>query len=481
VAEAITAVRAQYVDEIPVETLGLTALRSLEAIPPKRAVRIVEAGYGATIVLDESQSPGARRSVSWPPSPSALDMIRAVQQAADFVRARLDASAEDVNTAMLRGLMALDDDGAYLDPARHAALRDPARAGVGLDVTRRDRALTVAAPIEGGPAERAGLRPLDRILRINGVPTERMSSTDAAELLWGRPGSPVVLTVARAESAQPREISVLREAIRTGSVDSKALGTGVGYLRIRRLQESTAGEVQTTLDTLRMAGARALVLDLRMNSGGPLTAAAAVAELFLPSGRLVTYTESRVPQQRLRFTARARRATLDVPLAVLVDEGTAAGAEIVACALREWQRATLVGTATQGQGSVQTLIPLSNGGALRLTTARWFTPTGRSVDGQGMGPDVEVARSAEDGSLWDPGRDPQLRRATELVRAQLRARTTRSTPAAIIATPAMRPTRSPAGTTFSTRTITASAATQSRFMTPATKSRAISAQQHPRQ
>jgi carboxyl-terminal processing protease len=482
VAEAITAVRAQHVVDIPVETLGLTALRSLETLPPRRAVRVVEAGYGATIVLDESRSPGARLSVAWPPSPSPADMIGAVQQAADFVRTRLGTSAEDVNTAMLRGLMALDDDGAYLEPARYAALRDPARAGIGLDVTLRDRALTVVAPIEGSPAERAGLRPADRILRIDGVSTERMTAVDAAELFWGGPGSPAVLTVARREWAQPRDISVARQPIRARSVDAKVVGPGVGYMQIRRLQESTAGEVQTGLDTLRTAGAKALVLDLRANSGGPLTAAVAVAELFLPGGRLVTYTESRVPQQRLQLAARARRPTVQVPLAVLVDEGTAAGAEIVAGALREWQRATLVGTATQGQASLQTLIPLSNGGALRLTTARWFTPTGHSVDRQGLTPDVEVARGPdEDRSVSDPGRDPQLRRATEVVRAQLRARPTSSRPAAIIPMPAMRPIRSPAGTIFSTRTVTAMAATQSRFMTPATKSSAMSAQQQPRQ
>jgi len=419
VAEAIAAVRAQHVVEIPLETLGLTALRSLEAIPPKRAIRVVEAGYGATIVQGESRSPESRLSVSWPPDPSAADMLRAVQRAADFVRARLGTSVDDVNNTMLRGLMALDNDGGYLDPAQYAALKNPTPAGVGLDVTLRDRVLTVVAPIEGGPGDRAGLRAGDRILRIDGVSTERMKLTDAVSLFGGRPGSTAMLTVARREWAQPREVSVVREAIRARSVESKVVGTGIGYVRIRRLQESTVGEVRKALDTLRAAGARAIVLDLRVNSGGPLTAAAEVAELFLPAGKLLTYTESRVPQQSLRFSAQAKRPSVDVPLAVLVDEGTAAGAEIVAGALQDWQRATLVGTTTQGRASIQTIIPLSSGAGLRLTTARWFTPTGRSVDRRGITPDVEVARSLdEDRLLWDPGRDPQLRRAIEVVGAK---------------------------------------------------------------
>lgn len=419
VAEAITVVRAQHVAEIPVETLGLTALRSLEAIPPKRAIRVVEGGYGATIMQGESRSPESMLVLSWPPDPSAADMLRAVQRASDFVRTRLGTSVDDLNATMLRGLMALDDNGAYLDPTRYATLKNAPPAGVGLDVTLRDRALTVVAPIEGGPGARAGLRAGDRILRIDGVSTERMKLTDAVDLFWGRPGSAAALTVARREWAQPREISVVREASRARSVESKVVRPGVGYIRIRRLQDSTPPEVQTALDTLGAAGARALVLDLRVNSGGPVTAAIGVAELFLPAGRLVTYTEGRTPQQSLRFPAHAKRPSLDAPLVVLVDEGTAAGAEIVASALQEWQRARLVGTTTQGRASIQSIIPLTNGAGLRLTTAHWFTPAGRSIDRRGLTPDVEVARSVdEDRWLWDPARDPQLRRALDVVGAR---------------------------------------------------------------
>ncbi len=417
-AEGIGAMHAQHVAEIPVETLGLAALRGLEAIPPKRAVRVVEAGYGATIMQGESRSPESMLKVSWPPNPSLGHMQQAVQQATDFVRTRLGTSVDDINAAMLRGLMTLDKDGAYLDPPRYAALRSPSLPGVGLDVTLRERVLTVVAPIDGGPAARAGLRPGDRIVQVDGIPTERMKLTEAVDLFWGQPGSSARLTVARQEWDQPREISVVREATRARSVESKVARPGIGYIRIRRLQDSTPLEVQTALDTLGKAGARAIVLDLRLNGGGPVTAAIGVAELFLPAGRLVAYTEGRTRQQSLRFPAHAKRPSVDVPLAVLVDEGTAAGAEIVAAALQEEQRARLVGTTTQGQATIQTLIPLSNGAGLRLTTARWFTPEGRSIDRRGLTPDVEIARRLdEDRLLGDPGQDPQLRRALDVVGA----------------------------------------------------------------
>ncbi len=416
VAEAIAAMRAQHVAEIPAETLGLTALRSLESIPPKRALRVVEAGYGATIMQGESRSPESMLKVSWPPDPSPGHMLQAIQQASDFVRTRLGTSVDDINATMLRGLMTLDKDGAYLDPARHAALKNPSLSGIGLDVTLRERALTVVAPIDGGPGARAGLRPGDRILQVDGVSTERMKLSDAVDLFWGRPGSSTKLTVARPEWAQPREIAVIREATRARSVESKVVRPGIGYIRIRRLQDSTPPEVQTALDTLGAAGAKAIVLDLRVNSGGPVTAAIGVAELFLPAGRLVAYTEGRTRQQTIRFPAHAKRPSVAAPLAVLVDEGTAAGAEIVAAALQESQRARLVGTTTAGQASIQSLIPLSNGGGLRLTTARWFTPGGRSIDRRGLTPDVEVVRRPdEDRLLWDPAQDPQLRRALDVV------------------------------------------------------------------
>jgi carboxyl-terminal processing protease len=312
--------------------------------------------------------------------------------------------------------MALDADGAYLDPTRYASLKNPALAGVGLDLTVRERALTVVAPLDGGPGARAGIRAGDRILKVDGVSTERMKLLDAVDLLSGRPGSTTQLTVARPEWGQPRELSVAREAIRARSVESKVIPPSVGYIRVRRLQDTTPPEVQNALDTLRAAGAKGLVLDLRVNSGGPVAAAIGVAELFLPAGRLIAYTEGRTKQQTVRFPAHAKRPITDVPLVVLVDEGTAAGAEIVAAALQEWQRARLLGSTTQGQASIQSLIPLSNGGGLRLTTARWFTAAGRSVDRRGLTPDVEVARRPEeDRLLWNPAQDPQLRRALDLV------------------------------------------------------------------
>jgi carboxyl-terminal processing protease len=175
--------------------------------------------------------------------------------------------------------------------------------------------------------------------------------------------------------------------------------------------------VQAALDALRVARTAATILDLRGNSGGLLQAAIDVAELFLPERTLVVYTEGRTRNQNMRFVARAKRPDVDVPLAVLVDEGTSAGAEIVASALQDWKRATLVGMKTSGRASIQTIVPLSDRSVLKLTTAQWFTPKGRSVHRRGLVPDIEVALPAgDDRFLMDPTRDTQLRLAMTIIR-----------------------------------------------------------------
>jgi carboxyl-terminal processing protease len=213
-------------------------------------------------------------------------------------------------------------------------------------------------------------------------------------------------------------VALTREVVRAPAVvEYQILGTEVGYVTVRHLHASTAGEVQNALNALRARNVGALVLDLRGNGGGVLSAAIEVAERFLPTKRLITYTEGRVRTQNMRFTAHATRPIVNLPLAVLVDDGTAAGAEMVAAALQSWGRATLVGMKSMGRTTIQSTIPLSNGAQLHLTTARWYTPKGALLLG-GLTPDVEAPRGAEDDRWFrDPERDPQLRRAVEIVAA----------------------------------------------------------------
>jgi carboxyl-terminal processing protease len=281
----------------------------------------------------------------------------------------------------------------------------------------RDGELMIVAPIIGGPGHRAGLRAGDRIRVVDGKSTEGVRLDDAVRLLRGAVGSQVVLTIKRADWDTPRNIAITREVVRV-AVEYHTLGGHVGYVGIRDLQKDTPGQVRDALGALRSQGADRFVLDLRGNPGGVLSAAIEVAELFLPTRRLITEVQMRTRTRNMRFTAHAKSPAVKAPLVVLIDEGTAAGAEIIAAALQDWERATLVGTKSVGRTTIQSIIALPDGAQLRLTTARWFTPKGALLH-QGLTPDVEVTR-AKDEEQWfrDPERDSQLRRAVQVVVAQ---------------------------------------------------------------
>jgi carboxyl-terminal processing protease len=217
----------------------------------------------------------------------------------------------------------------------------------------------------------------------------------------GKPGTKVTITVAREGWAEPKDVEIQREVIHVQSVRSQELPDGVGYIRIRQFQEQTAQDLDAALDKLTKAGMKGLILDLRNNPGGLLTAAVDVSEKFLEDGRLVVYTEGRVKNQNMRFTAHAKKPHAKVPMVVLVNQGSASASEIVAGALQDYGRAKVVGTQSFGKGSVQTIIPLSDGAGLRLTTAKYFTPKGRSIQGKGITPDViaEVPKETRDAAV----------------------------------------------------------------------------------
>jgi carboxyl-terminal processing protease len=233
------------------------------------------------------------------------------------------------------------------------------------------------------------------------VSTTEVSLPDAMRGMRGKPGSKVTLTVMRDGWTETRDIEITREPVRLLAVQSQDLTDGITQIKVRAFQAQTARDV---LARLEKGGMKGVILDLRGNAGGILTAAVEVSEIFLEEGRLVAYTESRVKKHDQRFTTTAKRVYRSIPMVVVVNHGTAAGAEIVAGALQDWGRAQLMGTRTFGRASIQTIIPLSDGTALRLTTSEWFTPKGRSVRGKGLAPDLTVdATSGE-----TPARDAQL-------------------------------------------------------------------------
>jgi carboxyl-terminal processing protease len=335
-------------------------------------------------------------------------------------------------------LRGLDPPSSFLDPEMYKEMlveTSGSFGGLGIEITLRADVLTVVAPIDGTPAYRAGIQPGDRILKIEGLSTKNMQLTDAVKRMRGKPGSQITITIVREGWTEAKDFLITREQIRAQSVTSNQLETGIEYIRLRQFQEQTANDLATALEKYSKDGKiQGLVLDLRNNPGGLLTSAVEVTEKFLEPGKLVVYTEGRVRNQNMRLSSNAKHAYTEFPIVVLVNQGSASASEIVAGALQDWGRAIVLGTQSFGKGSVQTIIPLSDGSGLRLTTAKYFTPKGRSIHGKGITPDIvvdgpkttAVAVGGESATATPPAvetpqeqlkRDPQLQRALDLLKA----------------------------------------------------------------
>lgn len=302
---------------------------------------------------------------------------------------------KDLVYSAIRGtLRGLDPHSSFLDPDMYREMQVETSGtfgGLGIEITLKDDVLTVVSPIDGTPAHRAGLHSGDRIVKIEGISTKDMSLTDAVKRMRGKPGTKVTISIMREGWTEPKEFTMTREQIHVQSVRSQDLEPGIGYIRLRQFQEQTPADLDGALEKFARNGKlQGLVLDLRNDPGGLLTAAVEVTEKFLEDGKLVVYTEGRVRNQSMRFTAHAKKPYLDFPIVVLVNQGSASASEIVAGALQDWGRGIVLGTTTFGKGSVQTIIPLSDGSGLRLTTAKYFTPKGRSIHGKGIAPDIVV-------------------------------------------------------------------------------------------
>ena len=298
----------------------------------------------------------------------------------------------------VRGLLSdLDPHSAYLDKQESEQLdqdTNGAYQGIGVEVMQLpDRSLRVVSPIDGTPAARAGIKAGDVIVAIDGKPIDADNADSASISLRGAPGTEVKLKVLRAGAAAPLLITVKREVIKIESVRSRLLEPGYGYVRLSAFQVDTAADMQqqiATLVKLDRAPLRGIVLDLRSNPGGLLNAAVEAADAFLDSGVIVT-TKGRLPYANARFNATPGDVLNGAPIVVLVDGGTASASEVLAGALHDNHRARIVGSRTFGKGSVQSVLPLDNGDSIKLTTARYYTPSGKSIQGRGIRPDVELA------------------------------------------------------------------------------------------
>jgi carboxyl-terminal processing protease len=263
--------------------------------------------------------------------------------------------------------------------------------GLGIEITVKDGLLTVITPIEGTPAWKAGIKANDRIVKINSEITRDMTLTDAVKKMRGKPGEAVSLIVLRESEKKILEFKIVRDIIKIKNIkEARILEDGIGYIRLVEFRENTDQDINTALEKLTKEGMDALILDLRNNPGGLLEVAVDVTGKFVEKGKLIVYTKGRRSSQNLQFISRAPHPILNLPMAVLINEGSASGSEIVAACLKDYRRAIILGTKSFGKGSVQTVIPLSDGSALRLTTSKYFSPQGKEIHGKGVMPDIVV-------------------------------------------------------------------------------------------
>lgn len=299
----------------------------------------------------------------------------------------------------IKGMLSnLDPHSSYLEPAAFQDLQESTSGefgGLGIEVGLEDGILQVITPLDDSPAAAAGLEAQDLIIKIDDLPTKGLSLMESVEKMRGKPGSSIRLTIAR-EGRKPFTVTLKRAVIKSRSVKSQLLEQDYGFIRISQFQINTGNEVEKALNSLKKDNKgqplKGLVLDLRNNPGGVLQAAVEVTDHFLSSG-LIVYTKGRLANAELRFSANPENASEGVPLVVLINGGSASASEIVAGALQDHKRGILMGTDSFGKGSVQTVLPLNNDYALKLTTALYYTPKGRSIQAQGIVPDILVERA----------------------------------------------------------------------------------------
>lgn len=296
----------------------------------------------------------------------------------------------------IRGMLSgLDPHSSYLDADAYKELQVGTSGefgGLGIEVGMEDGFVKVVAPIDDTPAQAAGVQTGDLIIRIDDTPVKGLSLTEAVNMMRGKPGTDIILTIVREGEEKPLKLTITRAVIQVKGIKSRTLEPGFGYVRISQFQSRTGENLLEALSELKKENAgelKGLVMDLRNNPGGVLGAAVAVADAFLEGG-LVVYTEGRVKDSEMRFNATPNDVAKGAPIVVLVNGGSASASEIVAGALQDHRRALIMGEPTFGKGSVQTILPMNNGSALKLTTARYYTPNGRSIQAEGIVPDIAL-------------------------------------------------------------------------------------------
>jgi carboxyl-terminal processing protease len=320
-----------------------------------------------------------------------------------------------LDSAIAGALQGVDPESGFLTAHEYRDVQDGAateRADTGLEITRRADRVVVVAAREDSPAERAGLEPGDSVLKIDGLNTRDLQLWQVIDRMRGPAGGSITLTVMRKGWAEPRDLAVAREKRQGASVQVRDLDGGVAHIRVRWFEDGTAGQIRAALGKASGPKVGGLVLDLRDNAEGLLPPALDLLGLFLPRDQLVVTIDSRAPGGPRKFLTKGPESYRDVPMVVLVNEGSASAAEVVAGAFQDSGRGVILGTRTFGKSSSQSLIPLADGSAVWLTTARYVTPKGHAISGKGIAPDVLV----DVPSKGSKGEDPQLERALQILK-----------------------------------------------------------------
>jgi carboxyl-terminal processing protease len=369
---------------------------------------------------------GQRRVVDLSTVDSFNGMIRTFSDLQGFFLQNQPLNGQTTNWEYraIEGMVkSLDGNSAFMPPYEFREMQEETRGsfgGIGIRIGVEDGQVVVMEPMEGTPAFKAGLQQGDRIARIDGQPTQGLTIQEAVRRMRGPIGSRIVLGIVRRGGEGSEDVALTRAKIDLKTVEGRLLDGSIGYVKIRSFNETTLQEMEKDLQRLAQQKATGIILDLRNNPGGLLSQSVKVCNLFVDEGIIVVSTEGRVRNQNSRFMANGGGQYRHYPMIVLINSGSASGSEIVAGALQDLQKATIIGTKSYGKGSVQTIFPLHDGSGLRLTTAHYFTPSGRSIDHTGIVPDIELANEGKE--------DRQLDMAHTIMKEALAMATRRKQP-----------------------------------------------------
>lgn len=325
-----------------------------------------------------------------------------------------DKKSKDLIYGALKGMLSsLDPYSQFMDPDTYNEMKVETEGefgGIGIEITLKDDLLTIISPIDDTPAYKAGLKAGDKIVKIGDDVTKDLTLVEAVKRLRGKPGTDVHIIILRESEKKLLEFKITRAIIKIASIKkAEMIEPGIGYIRLSEFQENTPKDLTEALKKLEADGLKGLVLDLRNNPGGLLDVAVDVGGKFLGEGKVVVSTKGRIEAQNIEFKSRNKNNHLNYPMVVMINGGSASASEIVAGALQDYKRAILLGTKSFGKGSVQTVVPMSDGSAIRLTTSKYYTPNGRSIHGLGIVPDIIVEYEER------PAKDKEVEKETALL------------------------------------------------------------------